>query len=176
MTKRSQNKKRFTPVNYKMRWFELTKYYLCYYDVESVEVSFAFIFLLFRYLFLLFISHFSIAYRLWTIYRHFRMISMFFCSCSVSFLFTLCRGENYSFACRQIGVFFASSVRLPLAINSQKELRHTRAAKGRKERQRSRRVILSPSALRMPFRCQTSPSLPSCACVRTASVIVRRES
>lgn len=40
MTKRSQNKKRFTPVNYKLRWFELTKYYLTYFDVEGVEVSF----------------------------------------------------------------------------------------------------------------------------------------
>lgn len=40
MTKRSQNKKRFTPVNYKLRWFELTKYYLSYFDVEGVEVSF----------------------------------------------------------------------------------------------------------------------------------------
>lgn len=39
MTKRSQNKKRFTPINYKLRWFELTKYCLCYYDVENVEVS-----------------------------------------------------------------------------------------------------------------------------------------
>lgn len=39
MTKRSQNKKRFTPVNYKQRWFELTKYYLYYYDVENAEVS-----------------------------------------------------------------------------------------------------------------------------------------
>lgn len=43
MTKRSQNKKRFTPVNYKLRWFELTKYYLTYFDVESVEVSFFFV-------------------------------------------------------------------------------------------------------------------------------------
>lgn len=42
MTKRSQNKKRFTPVNYKLRWFELTKYYLIYFDVESVEVRFIF--------------------------------------------------------------------------------------------------------------------------------------
>lgn len=39
MTKRSQNKKRFTPVNYKLRWFELTKYHLTYFDVEGVEVS-----------------------------------------------------------------------------------------------------------------------------------------
>lgn len=44
MTKRSQNKKRFTPVNYKLRWFELTKYYLIYFDVESVEVRFLFLF------------------------------------------------------------------------------------------------------------------------------------
>jgi hypothetical protein len=39
MVKRSQNKKRFTPVNYKTRWFELTKHYLTYFDVENVEVS-----------------------------------------------------------------------------------------------------------------------------------------
>jgi len=39
MVKRAQNKKRFTPVNYKHRWFELTKRTLCYYDVENVEVS-----------------------------------------------------------------------------------------------------------------------------------------
>jgi hypothetical protein len=39
MVKRSQNKKRFTPVNYKTRWFELTKHYLSYFDVEHVEVS-----------------------------------------------------------------------------------------------------------------------------------------
>lgn len=40
MTKRSQNKKRFTPVNYKNRWFELTKSLLSYFDIENVEVSF----------------------------------------------------------------------------------------------------------------------------------------
>uniref|UniRef100_A0A1B0GCJ7 PH domain-containing protein n=1 Tax=Glossina morsitans morsitans TaxID=37546 RepID=A0A1B0GCJ7_GLOMM len=38
MIKRAQNKKRFTPVNYKQRWFELTKRTLSYFDVESVEV------------------------------------------------------------------------------------------------------------------------------------------
>lgn len=43
MTKRSQNKKRFTPVNYKNRWFELTKDLLSYFDIENVEVSFFFI-------------------------------------------------------------------------------------------------------------------------------------
>ncbi|KAH8410480.1 hypothetical protein KR215_008699 [Drosophila sulfurigaster] len=37
MVKRAQNKKRFTPVNYKHRWFELTKRTLCYFDVENVE-------------------------------------------------------------------------------------------------------------------------------------------
>ncbi|KAL9925191.1 tyrosine-protein kinase Btk29A isoform X1 [Glossina fuscipes] len=37
MIKRAQNKKRFTPVNYKQRWFELTKRTLSYFDVESVE-------------------------------------------------------------------------------------------------------------------------------------------
>ncbi|XP_075152585.1 tyrosine-protein kinase Btk29A isoform X1 [Haematobia irritans] len=37
MIKRAQNKKRFTPVNYKQRWFELTKRTLSYFDVENVE-------------------------------------------------------------------------------------------------------------------------------------------
>ncbi|XP_046665407.1 tyrosine-protein kinase Btk29A isoform X2 [Homalodisca vitripennis] len=35
MVKRSQNKKRFTPVNFKQRWFVLTKRYLVYYDSDS---------------------------------------------------------------------------------------------------------------------------------------------
>lgn len=39
ITKRSQNKKLLTPTNYKTRWFELTKYFLYYFDVENVEVS-----------------------------------------------------------------------------------------------------------------------------------------
>ena len=39
MIKRSQNKKRFTPVNYKTRWFELTKFYFSYFDIENYEVS-----------------------------------------------------------------------------------------------------------------------------------------
>lgn len=47
MTKRSQNKKRFTPVNYKLRWFELTKHFLSYFDVENVEVSLLFLFFYF---------------------------------------------------------------------------------------------------------------------------------
>lgn len=38
MIKRSQNKKRFTPVNYKQRWFVLTRRLLVYYDSDS-EVS-----------------------------------------------------------------------------------------------------------------------------------------
>ncbi|KAI8042321.1 hypothetical protein M5D96_003623 [Drosophila gunungcola] len=38
MVKRAQNKKRFTPVNYKHRWFELTKRTFCYFDVENVEI------------------------------------------------------------------------------------------------------------------------------------------
>lgn len=38
MVKRSQNKKRFTPVNYKQRWFVLTRRYLVYYDGDG-EVS-----------------------------------------------------------------------------------------------------------------------------------------
>lgn len=39
MVKRSQNKKRFTPINYKERWFVLTKNALVYYDTDG-EVSF----------------------------------------------------------------------------------------------------------------------------------------
>ncbi|XP_046432250.1 tyrosine-protein kinase Btk29A isoform X2 [Neodiprion fabricii] len=35
MTKRSQNKKRFTPINYKQRWFVLTRQYLIYYDSDG---------------------------------------------------------------------------------------------------------------------------------------------
>ncbi|CAG9091318.1 unnamed protein product [Plutella xylostella] len=35
MVKRSQNKKRFTPVNYKERWFILTKKFLIYYDTDG---------------------------------------------------------------------------------------------------------------------------------------------
>lgn len=38
MTKRSQNKKRFTPVNYKQRLFILTRKTLTYYDIDG-EVS-----------------------------------------------------------------------------------------------------------------------------------------
>lgn len=44
MVKRSQNKKRFTPVNYKQRWFVLTKNYLIYYDGDS-DVSACILFL-----------------------------------------------------------------------------------------------------------------------------------
>lgn len=62
MTKRSQNKKRFTPVNYKVRWFELDKHYLRYYDVENAEVSenvwISFFFLLFSLLMLRFVFYF----------------------------------------------------------------------------------------------------------------------
>lgn len=39
MKKRSQNKKIYTPVNYKVRWFILTKHYFIYYDNENEEVS-----------------------------------------------------------------------------------------------------------------------------------------
>ncbi|XP_075234447.1 tyrosine-protein kinase Btk29A isoform X2 [Lycorma delicatula] len=35
MVKRSQNKKRFTPINYKQRWFVLTKRHLIYYDSDG---------------------------------------------------------------------------------------------------------------------------------------------
>nr|XP_050854730.1 tyrosine-protein kinase Btk29A isoform X2 [Vespula vulgaris] len=35
MVKRSQNKKRFTPVNYKQRWFVLTRRHLVYYDSDG---------------------------------------------------------------------------------------------------------------------------------------------
>ncbi|KAG5332208.1 BTKL kinase, partial [Acromyrmex heyeri] len=38
MIKRSQNKKRFTPVNYKQRWFILTKHYLIYYDGDGEKL------------------------------------------------------------------------------------------------------------------------------------------
>lgn len=38
MVKRSLNKKRFTPINYKQRWFVLTKTHLIYYDSDG-EVS-----------------------------------------------------------------------------------------------------------------------------------------
>ncbi|KAL7292016.1 hypothetical protein TKK_0014300 [Trichogramma kaykai] len=40
MVKRSQNKKRFTPVNYKQRWFVLTRQHLVYYDGCSNEKMF----------------------------------------------------------------------------------------------------------------------------------------
>lgn len=53
MTKRSQNKKRFTPVNYKNRWFELTNNLLSYFDIENVEVSF-FFFIIIYFISLLF--------------------------------------------------------------------------------------------------------------------------
>lgn len=39
MIKRSQNKKRFTPVNYKQRWFVLTKQFLLYYDSDGEKPS-----------------------------------------------------------------------------------------------------------------------------------------
>lgn len=35
MVKRSQNKKRFTPINYKERWITLTKAALVYYDTDG---------------------------------------------------------------------------------------------------------------------------------------------
>ena len=35
--KRSQNKKRFTPINYKLRYFELTNYHLIYFDNFEVK-------------------------------------------------------------------------------------------------------------------------------------------
>lgn len=41
MVKRSQNKKRFTPVNYKQRWFVLTKNYLIYYDGDGDVSNFS---------------------------------------------------------------------------------------------------------------------------------------
>ena len=43
MVKRSQNKKRFSPINYKQRWFVLTRRHLIYYDSEG-EVSSLFFF------------------------------------------------------------------------------------------------------------------------------------
>lgn len=39
MIKRSQNKNRFTLINYKTRWFELTRQCLSYFDIENYEVS-----------------------------------------------------------------------------------------------------------------------------------------
>lgn len=39
MIKRSQNKKVYTLVNYKRRWFVLTRRQLIYYDVENESVS-----------------------------------------------------------------------------------------------------------------------------------------
>lgn len=53
MIKRSQNKKRFTPVNYKHRWFEISRRYLIYYDTNE-EVSF----IIFNYFYLYFINFF----------------------------------------------------------------------------------------------------------------------
>lgn len=38
MIKRSQNKKRFTPINYKQRWFVLTSHNLIYYE-PNTEVN-----------------------------------------------------------------------------------------------------------------------------------------
>lgn len=38
MTKRSQNKKIYTPVNYKQRWFVLNRKFLIYYDNDSEDV------------------------------------------------------------------------------------------------------------------------------------------
>ncbi|XP_008203443.1 tyrosine-protein kinase Btk29A isoform X1 [Nasonia vitripennis] len=40
MVKRSQNKKRFTPVNYKQRWFVLTRQHLVYYDGNGEKMFF----------------------------------------------------------------------------------------------------------------------------------------
>lgn len=54
MKKRSQNKKIYTPVNYKVRWFVLTRKYFIYYDIENEEVCyyyFYFTFILFYYFF-----------------------------------------------------------------------------------------------------------------------------
>lgn len=42
MTKRSQNKKRFTSINYKIRWFVLTRQFLVYYELEN-EVSYLYL-------------------------------------------------------------------------------------------------------------------------------------
>lgn len=43
MKKRSQNKKAYTRVNYKKRWFVLTKKFLIYYDDSDESVSTFFI-------------------------------------------------------------------------------------------------------------------------------------
>lgn len=42
MIKRSQNKKRFTSVNYKRRWFELNLVYLHYFDIQNDQVSYVY--------------------------------------------------------------------------------------------------------------------------------------
>lgn len=39
MVKRSQNKKAYTLVNYKKRWFVLSRRHLIYYDIENEAVS-----------------------------------------------------------------------------------------------------------------------------------------
>lgn len=49
MVKRSQNKKIFTPVNYKERWFILTRKYLIYYDSDG-QVRFVMLNKLYIYL------------------------------------------------------------------------------------------------------------------------------
>lgn len=69
MTKRSQNKKRFTPINYKLRWFELTKQNIYYFDIENVEVMPDFSFVtsiisIFVYLHFSCVLYFSFHYRL----------------------------------------------------------------------------------------------------------------
>ena len=48
MVKRSQNKKRFTPVNYKERWLVLTRRALIYYDTDG-EVNLIHMLLLLKY-------------------------------------------------------------------------------------------------------------------------------
>lgn len=49
--KRSQNKKRFTPINYKLRHFELTNYHLIYFDnFEVKEVIIIIIIMIFLYI------------------------------------------------------------------------------------------------------------------------------
>lgn len=50
MIKRSQNKKIYTPINYKQRWFVLNKKSLIYYDIAHKDVS---IYILILFLFYL---------------------------------------------------------------------------------------------------------------------------
>lgn len=55
MVKRSQNKKRFTTINFKQRWFVLTRNFLIYYDSDGDVSTSVKYFSLFGYMYLLFV-------------------------------------------------------------------------------------------------------------------------